>query len=118
MNREWALPSAHRAPGFPVQILQLPPGIIECVAQGEKNVLMTRTIDTQAIGVNLCIGYRQVNSYQIGRPSSVTSVTWSFERHMAARDALTELFEARAQFAGAGLESARVIEVMKRQGYR
>ncbi len=87
-----------------MQILQLPPGIFECVAQGETDVLVTLTIDTQAIGMNLCIGYCQVNSHHIGRPSSVAAVGRSLERHMAAQDVLTKQPETQAQLSGAVLQ--------------
>lgn len=78
---------------------------------------MPGTIGSQAIGVNMRTRYRQVNFYQIRCPRSVPTGARPFERYMAARDVLAELCEVRDQFARVVLESTRVIEVMKRQGY-
>jgi hypothetical protein len=96
-----------------VQVLQLPLGIIKGIAQGEINILVSRTIYVKAVGVDLRTGHDQVNHDQVGCPGGAT-VTRAFERHMTLCDPLAEALQPRSQFPCASLEGSRVIDVTKR----
>ena len=78
-----------------MQVLQLPFGIVECIAQGKIYILVSCAIGMKTVGVNLRTGHSQVNLDDVGC-ATVAAVTRTFERHMTLRDPLAEPRQPRA----------------------
>ena len=72
-----------------MQVLQLPFGIIEGVAQGKIYILVSSAIGMKTVGVNLRTGHAQVNLDEVGC-TAVETITRAFERHVTFHDPLVE----------------------------
>lgn len=95
-----------------MQTLQLPLGIVECVAQSQIDVLMPSTVGTQAVGMNVSARHAQLDLDAEGR-TAVAAAVRSLEHHVALHDPIAESLQTRAQLACTRFESARAVDVMK-----
>ncbi len=77
-----------------MQVLQLPFGVIEGIAQGKIYIFMPCAIGMKTVGVNLCTGHGQVNLDDVGC-AVVATVTRPFERHTTLHDPLAESHQSR-----------------------
>ena len=77
-----------------MQVLQLPFGIIEGVAQGKIYIFMSCAIGMKTVGVNLRTGHAQVNLDEVGC-TAVATITRAFERDATLHDPLAEPPQSR-----------------------
>ncbi|MDP9014092.1 MAG: hypothetical protein M3O41_15825 [Pseudomonadota bacterium] len=90
--------------------MQLPPGIVEGVAQRKVYILVPCTIDMETVGVDLRTGNDQVNLDYIRRLGVAAGIR-AFERYMTLRDSLAKTLQPGPQFARTILKGTRAVKV-------
>jgi hypothetical protein len=72
------------------EVLQLPLGIVERIAERKVNIVMSCAIDVKAVGMDVRAGHRQVNLHPIRRAGVPARAIRPLDRHMTVRDPLVE----------------------------
>jgi hypothetical protein len=93
-----------------MQILQLPLGIHEGVAQRKINILMPGAVDLATVGVNVRARYGQIDLDQVGG-CAVARAARAFDRHASLQDPLVEPMQSRPQFPRAILDGAGMVQM-------
>src|SRR5208282_1423481 len=93
-----------------VQLLELPLGVIERIAQCKIDVLVACAIHLQTVGVDLRARHGQIDLYHIGCAAAMTAAR-SFERHVTLRDPLAIALQPLPELACPRLEGTRMIQV-------
>jgi hypothetical protein len=75
-----------------MQVLQLPLGIVEGIAQGHIDVIVCCAIGMKTVGVDLCTRHAQVNIHEIRSPCAAMAIR-ACERYVALRNPLAEALQ-------------------------
>lgn len=87
------------------QVLQLPLGIVEGIAQRKIDILVPCAIAIEAVGVDLRARHGQIYSDHIGCPAVAAAIR-ALQSHVTAGDPVAEAPQSRAQNLRALLEGA------------